>query len=161
MGKREMKANKSHIDPELLTRLYDGEITPEENASLLEHLKECEDCQKEFTLNKEISKKFQENVKRELSDVNLPVLERKILKALQAKRAPFWTGLRKFLTAMKFLVPAAAAAGIMFIFFSTVKGPSPDASPSAIINSFTGEVSSVMILETPQSHQTIIWINET
>jgi hypothetical protein len=33
-------------------------------------------------------------------------------------------------------------------------------APSAIINSFTGSMSSVMIFETPETRQTILWYKE-
>lgn len=61
----------------------------------------------------------------------------------------------------KFLIPAAAMVAIFFILFS-LTGPSVSVSgPSAIVKSFSGDTSSVIILETPESRQTIIWFNES
>ena len=156
-----MKTDKSYCDPEILSRFFDGETGPGEEDFVLEHLKTCEQCQRELKRNAQLSKRYQGKLHKELSGIHAAALEEKILERIRKNRSRFWPGILDLFTSMKFLVPAAAAIGLVFFVFITLKGPSPDSPPSAIINSFTGEVSSVMILETPQTHQTIIWINET
>ena len=47
---------------------------------------------------------------------------------------------------------------VFFIYTHFIDKPMP--VPSAIINSFTGSVSSVMILETPETREIILWYNE-
>ena len=156
-----MKTRNSYCDPELLSRFYDGEITPEENEWAIEHISTCQKCQNELKLNEELSKKYKEKFHKELSAIDPALLEKKIMERVSQGKARYWTGIGEFLTSMRFLVPAAAVAGMLFFLLTTFRGPVTEPPPSAIINSFTGDVSSVMILETPQSHQTIIWINET
>jgi hypothetical protein len=72
------------------------------------------------------------------------------------------TGWRKWLQPARIFVPVTVAALALAIFIIPLpfkKGPNGEA-PSAIINSFTGSVTSVMLFETPNTHQTIIWFNE-
>lgn len=156
-----MKTDKSYCDPELLSRFFDGETGPGEKDFVLEHLKTCEHCQRELKRNAQLAERYQEKLHKELSGIHAAALEGKILERVRKNRPSFWPGILDLLTSMKFLVPAAAAIGLVLFVITTLRVPSPDSPPSAIINSFTGEVSSVMILETPQTHQTIIWINET
>ncbi|MFC1885063.1 anti-sigma factor family protein [Thermodesulfobacteriota bacterium] len=155
-----MKTHNTACDPTLLNLLYDGELSPEEDATVRDHLKNCPACRKELERNESVSHIFKDELNRELSLINQAALERKIVDRIQKKRAPFLAGFRNIFSPLRLLVPAAAVAGMVFFFFFTIKSPAPNSSPSAIINSFTGDVSSVMILETPETHQTIIWINE-
>ena len=46
----------------------------------------------------------------------------------------------------------------LFIFIMNLMNPGD--MPSAIVSSFTGQISSVMIIETPKEHHTIIWFSE-
>jgi predicted anti-sigma-YlaC factor YlaD len=156
-----MKIRSAPCDPELLNRFFDGEAGPGEKTCILEHLKTCEHCRRELKRNVQLSQRYREKLHGDLSGIHAAALEGKILQKVRNKRIMSWPGILDLLTSMRFLVPAAAAVGMIFFVFITLKGPAPDAPPSAIINSFTGEVSSVMILETPQTHQTVIWINET
>jgi hypothetical protein len=57
-------------------------------------------------------------------------------------------------------VPAGAAALVLALLLVTLPPPAQLAEPSAIVNSFSGDVASVIIVETPESHQTIIWYTE-
>jgi anti-sigma factor RsiW len=156
-----MKSDKTACDPTLLNLLYDGELSQDEDARLRDHLKTCQACRKEIERNESISKHFKEELNREISLINQAALERTIVDRIREKRATLWAGFGNIFSPMRLLVPAAAVAAMAFFFFFTIQGPAPNSSPSAIINSFTGDVSSVMILETPETHQTIIWINET
>ena len=156
-----MKSNNSACNPILLNLLYDGELSPEEDARVRDHVKNCETCRKEIEKNESISHHFKERLNRELSLVNQDALERIIVDRVREKKEPSRAGFGNIFSPMRFLVPAAAVAAVAFFFFFTTQGPAPNSTPSAIINSFTGDVSSVMILETPETHQTIIWINET
>lgn len=156
-----MKSNNTVCDPTLLNLLYDGELSQEEGVRLRDHLKTCQTCRKELERNESISQHFKDELNREISLINQAALERAIVDRVREKRAPSRAGFWNIFSPMRFLVPAAAVAAMALFFFFTTNGPAPNSSPSAIINSFTGDVSSVMILETPETHQTIIWINET
>ena len=57
------------------------------------------------------------------------------------------------------LSAAAAVALLVFLIYNPFQ-PALSSGPSAIIDSFTGQVKSVMILETPQNRQTVIWYSE-
>jgi hypothetical protein len=52
------------------------------------------------------------------------------------------------------------AAGLLIFFAYTNFVAKPAYVPSAIIKSFSGSMSSVMVFETPETRQTILWYNE-
>jgi hypothetical protein len=57
-------------------------------------------------------------------------------------------------------MPLSALATALLIFFFFFHPLSPEPIPSALINSFTGSYSSVIILETPNTRHTILWFSD-
>jgi hypothetical protein len=67
----------------------------------------------------------------------------------------------RFKPARLFLpVAVTVLAAAIYIIPRPFKIAPDSQAPSAIINSFTGSVTSVMLFETPNTHQTIIWFKE-
>ena len=155
-----MKKVSTKCDPALVSRFSDGELGPEEHALISSHLRDCASCQKTHRENQALSAICKAGLEGELSRVNLHGLEQGVMDKIQAGRDPWWVGFRDLLAPKKLLIPAAAMAAMLVLFFSLMKPLAPVTAPSAIINSFTGDVSSVMIIETPKSRQTIIWFSE-
>ncbi|MCP4664758.1 MAG: zf-HC2 domain-containing protein [Deltaproteobacteria bacterium] len=155
-----MKKVPTKCEPALVSRFSDGELGPEEHALLSSHLRDCASCQKTHRENQALSALFKASLEGELSQVNLHAFEQGVMDKIQAGNSPWWMGFRDLLAPKKILIPAAAMAAMLVLFFSLMRPLAPVTAPSAIINSFTGEVSSVMIIETPKSRQTIIWFNE-
>ena len=55
---------------------------------------------------------------------------------------------------------AWAGAGFLLFYIYTHFIAKPAPVPSALIDSFTGAVSTVMVLETPETRETILWYSE-
>ena len=146
-------------DPTLLARLFDRELGLDEAARVGRHLKNCPSCQKELRENEDISTLFKAGLDDQLSRIDLSDLEQRVLEHIQRNRVPWWMRLRELFVSKRFLVPATAIATILLLF-SLTRHPVTVSGPSAIIDSFTGEISSVIILETPRSRQTILWFSE-
>jgi hypothetical protein len=144
----------------LLERFLDQEVGPEEHARISEHLGHCGPCQKALQDIQAISTLFQTSMKREISYGRLEDLEEQVMTRIRETRVSWRVKVNELLFSKKFYVPAAAAAALALFVYLTMPS-APVRGPSAIINSFTGEITSVMIIETPRSRQTILWFHET
>jgi len=157
---RAMEKSKTTCNLKWLYRHLDGELGPQENSLAQRHLEQCPFCRKALSDNQALASLFRAKIDDELSRVNLPAIETRVVTAIEAQRIPWWSRLGNLLISKRFYIPATAVvAGLVLLgIFLT---PSPSVSgPSAIITSLKGDVGSVMILETPKSHQTVIWFNE-
>jgi len=155
-----MKKAHHECDEELIGRYLDGEISQEEHDSISRHLKDCLSCQKILQDNQVISTNFRDTLERESSQADFGVLETRVLDRIRQKENPWWKRLVKQFLSLRILIPATALAALV-LFFAIPRSPTTISDPSAIVEAFSGEVSSVMIIETPKSRQTIIWYKET
>ena len=155
-----MKKAHHHCDEELIGRYLDGEVSRKEHDQLSRHLEGCPTCQKILQDNQAISTVFRDNLEREASQADFSVLETRVLDQIRQKENPWWKRIAKRFSSIRILIPATALAALI-LFFAITREPTTISGPSAIIEAFSGEVSSVMIIETPKSHQTIIWYKET
>jgi hypothetical protein len=155
-----MKMDQTTCDPTLLNRFFDEELGPDEYAPMIHHLKSCPSCQKAFRDNQSVSSLLKAGVDGALAHVSLEELEEAAVALIHRKGAPWWMRLGNLLVSRKFYVSATAMATGLVLFFALVRGPAPVPGPSALINSFEGDVASVMILETQRSHQTVLWFSE-
>jgi anti-sigma factor RsiW len=155
-----MKMDQKTCDSNLLNRFFDEELGPDESARMAHHLKYCPSCQETLRHNQSVSTLFRTGLDEVLAPINFEKVEEGVLALMHKKRGPWWMKLRDQLVCKRFYVPAAAAAAGLVLFFALVTGPAPAPGPSAIINSFEGDVGSVMILETEKAHHTILWFSE-
>jgi anti-sigma factor RsiW len=150
----------NNCDEALLVRYLDGDLGPDEKRWIEEHLQRCAACRRRLTFFSDISQAFRNHVQRETDRVDFAPLEKEVInKALYRRRHR--RGPSGFFVSLKFFVPAAVTACLLLFFAYTrfMVAPGP-AAPSAIINSFTGSMTSVMIFETPETRQTILWYHE-
>ena len=155
-----MKKLHDGCDQSLIDRFFDKELGQDEYARISKHLSSCPSCQKTLQENKAISALFKTRLNKEFSQTNLDDLEDRVLDLIQKKRTRWWEKLGGLFVPKRLLIPAAAMAAIL-LFFSITRQPALVSAPSAIVKSFSGEVSSVMIIETPKSRNTIIWYSES
>lgn len=155
-----MKMNQMTCDPNLLNRFFDEELGPDESARMAHHLKYCGSCQEALRDNQSVSALLRTSLDEALARISFEEVEEGVLALIHRKRGPWWMKLRDQVVSKRFYVPAAAVATGVVLFFALVTGPAPAPGPSAIINSFQGDVGSVMILETEKSHHTILWFSE-
>lgn len=146
-------------DAELLNRFMDDELTSSEKVRIETHLAHCAACRHHISGMADISEGFRQRVDRVAEAVDFSAMEKEVvIKALRRYRNRDGGGLLK---SLKFAVPATAVAGVLMFFAYSQFLVRPTPVPSAIINSFTGSMSSVMIFETPETRQTILWYNES
>jgi len=155
-----MKKAHHECDEELIGRYFDGEVSRKEHDRISRHLEGCPTCQKILQDNQAISTVFRDNLEREVSQADFGVLETRVLDQIRQKENPWWKRLAKRFSSIRILIPATALAALI-LFFTITRSPTTISGPSALIESFSGEVSSVMIIEAPNSRQTIIWYKET
>ena len=154
-----MKKDNITCDPALIGRFFDRELGLDEDAQVDRHLKNCPSCQKELRENEAISTLFKAGLDNRLSRIDLIDLEPRVLELIHKNEVSWWKRLRNTFVFKRFLVPVTATA-IILLFLLFAKHPVPASECSAIINSFTGETSSLIIIQTPRSNQTIIWFGD-
>jgi len=146
-------------DEILLDRYLDGDLDAGEKARMETHIETCRQCRRQVAALKVFSQDLRNRVQHVTESVDFVALEKQVLnKALRQYRSR--GGFSRFIASFKYTIPATVTAGLLlfFVYSNFVVKPTP--VPSAIINSFTGSMSSVMIFETPETRQTILWYNE-
>ncbi len=155
-----MKMDHTTCDLATLSGFLDQELGPDEHCRMDKHLKYCPACQKVLRANQFVSGFLRVGLGEALSHEDVEDFEERVFDRIQRRGVPWWMKLRAPFMSKKFYVPAAAMATALIVLFSVARRPAPEPGPSAIINSFKGDVASVIILETRKSHQTILWFNE-
>jgi predicted anti-sigma-YlaC factor YlaD len=145
---------------EVRLNLYlDGELGVNEAAWMEAHLKDCSACRRQATTIMAFTHAFQRRVQDAADTIDFVALEKQVIRKT-LPRYILKSAFSSFLASMKYYVPATLIAGFLLFFIYTHYIAKPMPVPSAIINSFTGSVSSVMIFETPETRETILWYNE-
>ena len=143
----------------LLYEYIDGELSAPETATVERHLKNCPACRRHVRSMMTFRENFRSRVERKTAAVDFSALEKAVvIKALKKHRHQNRSG---WVNALKFAIPTLATAGILLFFAYSHLLVDATPMPSAIINSFTASSSSVMIFETPETRQTILWYTET
>ena len=171
-----MQKNLYHIEPIMLSQFADGEVKPDEAERIKQHLSDCPDCRKAMNDNLFLSSHFNNYISLNTSAINPSALETNVLEKIHYKNEILLDKIKRILFSNKILIPTSAMASVLVIllFFSyqfiyrNSDGPvnrfavptSAATAPSAIVDSFSGETTTVMIMETPHSHETILWYNE-
>ena len=146
-------------DDDLLVRCLDNDLNADEKTELAAHLKACGHCRRQLSVMEGFSHDLRSRVDQAAEAVDFTAMEKDVLtKGLRTYRAGN-EGLG-FFKALKYGIPAAVTAGLLLFFGYNQCMVQANPAPSAIINSFTGSMSSVMIFETPETRQTILWYTE-
>ena len=154
-----MGANLSHCDSELMSRYYDGELGQAERSQVESHILVCPSCKKVLEDLKAISSQYGAHLAHQSAGTDARKTEKHILERLRREEAPWWAKAKETLLLKKTLVSATATVGVALLLITVLRAPVPD-SPSAIVTSVSGDVSSIIILEAPETRQTILWFNE-
>jgi anti-sigma factor RsiW len=149
----------SACDDTLLDRYLDGDLDAEEKARMKAHLEHCRDCRHQVAAMTAFSDDLRDRVEQATESVDFMALEKAVLTRALRQRCSRG-GFSTVVASLKYIIPVAVTACLLLFFAYPALMSSPASAPSAIINSFTGSVSSVMIFETPETRQTILWYNE-
>ena len=144
---------------ERLSLFIDGEAAPEELRQVERHLQSCPACRRYVQQQQELAQLLRREVSHARQTVDFHRLEQQIV-GKTGRRTALGHPVRQWLLSWKLMLPVAATAALILLLSTSLMDPPAPPGPSAIIKSFTGRVSSVMILETPQSHRTVIWYSE-
>lgn len=147
-------------DPATISRFFDGELDAEAAASVCAHLDTCSVCRQALEEHRIISENFQIAIAEGRSKIDFDLFEKNLLRRLRTRPIPWRSKLLEFVRFKLFYIPATVLTTVLILFFTFFYPAAPSPSPSAIISSFTGNISSVMIFETTKTHHTILWINE-
>ena len=146
-------------DESLLDRYLNGDLDAGEMAQMEAHVAGCRRCHRQVAALRAFSQNFRDRVHHVTDSVDFVALEKQVLnKVLRQYRSR--GGFSRFIASLKYTIPAAVTAGLVLFFAYSNFVLQPPPAPSAIINSFTGSMSSVMIFETPETRQTILWYTE-
>ena len=153
-----MDDNQKSCNPEIISRFFDGELEADEYAAVTDHLEICPVCREKLANIQSISERVKEHI-AEASIKDTEKLEDRIIEAVRRIESPWWAKWKDLIYSKRFLVPAGAVASFLLIFFTVFYNPAVS-GPSAIITSISGSGTSVIIMETPETRQTILWFNE-
>ena len=146
-------------DEILLDRYIDADLDAGEKARMEVHLERCRQCRRQVAAMAAFSQDLRDRVQQVTDSVDFTALEKQVVnKALGRHRSR--SGFSTFIASLKYTIPTTVAAGLLIFFAYSNYVVQPAPVPSAIINSFTGSMSSVMIFETPETRQTILWYHE-
>ena len=173
------------FDMETISCFVDGELDAKKQKEVSTHLLTCHDCFETAEMYKRIAHGFKQRIKVQKSIFDDPAFSNKIMTRIREKKQKqsmsIFKGKSHFLPFIRFLefftpgkIPlqmASFAAIVIFslglfqfhkYFFTDEKRPGADGNgPSAIINSVSGDLASLMILETEDHKHTIIWYTES
>lgn len=147
-------------DPKLLDRYCDEELSIEESNSVKAHLNGCPACREKIEGRHKIAEAFRTEINHALAHTNFDQVEEQIIRRIRKGRfkEPSW--FQRLFFSKSFFMPVSALTAALLIFFFIYNPLSPEPVPSALINSFTGSISSAMIIETPETRHTILWFSE-
>ncbi|MEE4111964.1 MAG: zf-HC2 domain-containing protein [Desulfobacteraceae bacterium] len=146
-------------DENLLYRYLDGDLDAGETAQVAAHVAGCRQCHRQVAALAAFSQNLRDRVHHASESVDFVALEKQVLNTV-LRQSRSRGGLSRFIASLKYIVPATVTAGLVLFFTFSNEVLQPPPAPSAIINSFTGSMSSVMIFETPETRQTILWYTE-
>jgi RNA polymerase sigma-70 factor (ECF subfamily) len=142
-------------------RYLAGEIGAGERTQLKAHLADCGACRRQMAAILAFFKSFRERVRHTCNAVDFVALEKSVLtNVIYQHRHPGRSV--NLVGTLRYVIPIVVAAGLLILFANSSFFFDKTAPPSsAIIDAFSGPVSSVMIYEVPETGQTIVWFHES
>ena len=156
-----MKKTCGRYTEKQISRYIDGELSRQQLRQIREHLDTCPVCRDLARQFREVSQRFNDLVELPGVSIDPGRLHQRLEQPAEKQGRPragrfFSRPVRPFL---------AAAASITVLFFISLYALKNDSavrtSPSAIVSSINTDYTAVMILETLDTHHTIIWYSET
>jgi len=154
-----MNHTRGSCDPVMINRFFDHELDQEEYDRVAGHIETCPLCQRTLDELKALSGMVNEYIRDTWSEKIEGSVEEEVLASIQQRKAPWWIKARGLFLSKKILIPLTTTAAL-FLFLSVFFRSPAQTGPSAIVTSLSGNMTSVIIMETPQTHQTILWFKE-
>ena len=154
-----MEQKSTSCNFSLISRFHDDELFGEELEYTKRHIQACPSCSKALHDMERISGQVTRYIKKNSSLTEDRSVEYYVLEEVRKNNSTWWIRLKDLIFSKKIMIPVTAMAAFT-LFFVTLIQPSFNRGPSAIVSSVSGEVSSIVILETPDTNQTILWFDE-
>ncbi|SLM28095.1 hypothetical protein MTBBW1_1260017 [Desulfamplus magnetovallimortis] len=179
---------ESCYDTMTISSFIDGEISPEESEEVKNHLDNCPVCRQVVDHYLSFEKALNSGIASSFKDQDVKILQNRIMAThdLYAKKGADLNGIQNkirsklhsikdFASSSIFSLPKiylqiASLAAIIILSITALRDITDvnapmqsvmaQSSPSAIVTSVNGDISSVIILETEDTHHTIIWYQE-
>ncbi len=143
---------------DLISRYHDGELDYQKKMEVKSHIDSCPSCREvllQYTgLTDQIHSAFSGGPAHDSGEI-----ESNFIESIGREKKSWRDRWADMLLTKRILVPAGLAASLVVLFISFSLNNSPK-GPSAIIKSISGSGSTVMIMETAEKRQTILWFNE-
>ncbi|MBF0099630.1 MAG: zf-HC2 domain-containing protein [Desulfobacterales bacterium] len=158
-----MNNSQQPCNPEMISCFYDNELTTDQRSWIASHVQTCDACQHSLQNLSSLSRHVVHEIGDQFHNMSVDI-EHQLMKSLSIQKKQS-ISIEKgfyFFKWGKILIPATVMAGLLILFFTFwIQLSKTVPAPSAIIHSISGNhLSSVMIMETPSSHHTIVWIQE-
>jgi len=148
-------------DARRLIRYHDNELPAGERQAVADHLAQCSRCRRALAQQQHLRRFVQQAANGAAARTPRPDVESALLARIKNRGASPPATPRSW--SPRRWAPAAALA-LATLVVTVIYNPWPEAvvsrEPSAIVESFHGNVSTVMILQTQTTGQTIVWFNE-
>ena len=154
-----MEKVPTNCDPVEISLFFDKELGTEDYARVERHMETCASCKEILEDLRRLSGQVKGHIVNQLSETDYATVEENVLKGIERKSVPWWIRWREAFFSKKTLIPVTGLAAAMLVLFTLFR-PQPITGPSAIITSLSGDISSVIIMETPKTRQTILWFSE-
>jgi len=146
-------------DLSLISRLHDDELFGVDLEHTKRHIQSCPYCSRALHDMERVSGHVKRHIEKNSPLTEDGSVEYYVLDEIRNNNSPWWIGLKDLILSKKIMIPATAMVAFALIFVILIQ-PSFNGGPSAIVSSVSGEVSSIIIMETPDTHQTILWFDE-
>ena len=154
-----MNQTKGNCDPAMISRFFDHELDQEEYVRVARHIETCPLCRRTLDELTGLSVMVNDYVRETRPETIEGSTEEKVLASIQKRKAPWWIKTRELFLSKKILIPVTTTAALVLFLSVFFRSPN-ETGPSAIVTSLSGNMTSVIIMETPQTHQTILWFSE-
>ena len=156
-----MKQKCHKYSSESISQFVDNELLKEQSQQLAQHIKQCSHCSNLIKQYQTISTGFNTFTDLKTAQIDTTKVRQKLDQTIQKSQEKSYVNIFGFLNKNLYLKLASVAALFFITIFTFQAKLLTPSGPSAIVTSVDTNFSSVMILETQNSHHTIIWYSET
>lgn len=144
-------------ESDLISRYLDKELDGDGLERVKAHIAGCDSCSARLSDYNKIGADLNSSLCSQSTAITGELVD-SVVKSIRKKKRSWLRGWKDYILTKRTLVPVglAMSISIMALIFSS----NTPTGPSAIIASLSGSGSSVMIMETSETRQTILWFSE-
>lgn len=142
---------------EMISRFMDNELHGDDLSTVQRHVQSCESCRERVDSYSRISSGLKSFINEQTWASGQEIETRVIDRIEKTNSLSQWV--KDIILSKRVFIPAGVAVSLSLASLIFFNNPVP-AGPTAIVSSLSGTGSSIMILETNKSRQTILWVKE-